>query len=73
MPTAESSAWHKSKYFRKGEKLTKSYIIQKMVGNEAYGKYVPNRINPHNLSREFLLSVRYNNIILLAYFICRAY
>ena len=44
-----------------------------MVGNEEYGKYVPNGINPHNLSREFLLSVRYNNIILSAYFIRRSY
>ncbi len=45
------------KFFRKGEKLTKSYIVQKMLGNLEYGKYVPDGINPLSLSREFLLSV----------------
>jgi len=45
------------KYFRKGEKLTKSYIVENMMGNLEYGNYVPNGINPLSLSREFLLSV----------------
>ena len=45
------------KYFRNGEKLTKSYIVQKMMGNGEYGKYVPDGVNPQSLSREFLLSV----------------
>ena len=46
------------KYFKKGERLTKNYIIQKMMGNAKYGEYVPDRTSPHLLSREFLLSVR---------------
>ena len=45
------------KYFKKGEKLTKKYIIEKMMGNPNYGNYVPDRISPSMLSRDFLLSV----------------
>ena len=33
-----------------------------MVGNEEYGRYVSNYVNPISLSREFLLSI--NNIII---------
>ena len=33
-----------------------------MIGNEEYGRYVPNGVNPISLSREFLLSV--SNIII---------
>ena len=51
------------KYFKKGEKLTKKYIIQKMMGNEKYGDYVPDRTSPHSLSRDFLLSVRLLHLI----------
>ncbi len=43
-----------------------------MIGNGEYGKYVPNGINPQNLSREFLLSVRQYIIISIAHFIYRS-
>ena len=29
-----------------------------MMGNEKYGDYVPDRVSPNLLSREFLLSVK---------------
>ena len=58
------------KYFKTGEKLTKEYIIQKMIGNAEYGKYVPNGVNPQALTREFLLSVSYNIISTLVDILC---
>ena len=30
-----------------------------MIGNEKYGDYVPDKVSPNLLSRDFLLSVRY--------------
>ena len=48
------------KYFKTVEKLTKSYIIEKMVGHEEYGFYVPNGISPERLTREFLLAVSFS-------------
>jgi len=36
-----------------------------MMGNEKYADYVPDRVSPHSLSREFLLSVNlllYNSL-----------
>jgi hypothetical protein len=58
------------KYFKTGEKLTKSYIIQKMVGHEEYGLYVPNGIPPERLTREFLLAVSLFYIISLVDRLC---
>lgn len=58
------------KFFKKGEKLTKSYIVEKMMGNLEYGKYVPNGVNPHSLSREFLLSVNKYINFYIACIIC---
>lgn len=43
--------------FKKGISLNKEYIISRMTGNEAYGPYVPDNINPRKLSRGFLLQV----------------
>ena len=48
--------------FRKGDKLTKQYLFNKMKGNPEYAAYVPDNIDPTKLSREFLLAV---NIILI--------
>ena len=42
-----------------GKTLTKKYIIEQMMGNEKYGDYVPDKISPNLLSRDFLFSVRY--------------
>jgi len=43
-----------------------------MIGNPEYGKYVPKGINPHILSREFLLSVSHHVIIFLADMLCQS-
>ena len=48
--------------FRKGDKLTKQYLFDRMKGNPEYAAYVPDNIDPTKLSREFLLAV---NIILI--------
>jgi hypothetical protein len=44
-------------YFKKGEILSKKYIVDKMMGDLRYGEFVPDGINPMDLSREFLLTV----------------
>ena len=65
------------RYYKKGETLSKSYIINKMMGDLRYGSYVPDSINPSDLSRNFLLTVSlYNlyNIIISnkAYSLCQS-
>ena len=45
--------------FKKGITLSKDYIISRMVGNEVYGLYTPNDVQPKKLSRAFLLKVCY--------------
>ena len=69
MPLGWSTGFN-LKYFRKGEKLTKDYIIQKMIGNEKYGDYVPDRVSPRLLSRDFLLSVSLVYIIFIVNSLC---
>lgn len=51
--------------FRKGHKLDKNEIFNKMKGNPEYGLYVPDNIDPRKLTRGFLLAVIqiYNVII----------
>ena len=39
--------------------MNKAYIINKMIGNAAYGDYIPDKIKPMSLSRDFLLTVIY--------------
>ena len=56
--------------FKKGITLNKDYIIQRMSGNPNYGLYVPNNIDPHKLTRGFLLTVNINYIIHLVSSIC---
>ena len=46
---------YKMHYFRKGEKLDKNYIIEKMKGNPAYAEYTPDIKDPKKFSKEFLL------------------
>ena len=53
--------------FKKGIKLNKEYIIDRMKWNPIYGAYVPSNIDVHKLSREFLLKVRLFLFISLAY------
>ena len=48
---------HKLGYFRKGARLDKKYIIEKMQGNAIYGDYVPDGCNPLKLSKDFLLTL----------------
>ena len=48
---------YRMKFFRKGEKLDKKYIISKMVGNEAYSLYTPAHIDPEKYSKSFLLNL----------------
>ena len=50
--------------FKKGITLNKEYLIQKMSGNPEYGFYVPNNIDPHKLTRGFLLTVILYHIII---------
>lgn len=45
------------KYFRSGEKLGKSYIIGRMMGNPAYSIYTPDNIDPKKFSKKFLLTL----------------
>ena len=51
------SAEYELNLFKNGITINKEYIISRMRGNGAYGAYVPNNINPHKLSRGFLLQV----------------
>ena len=46
---------YKLHYFRKGEKLDKSYIIEKMKGNPEYAAYTPDISEPKKFSKDFLL------------------
>jgi len=46
---------YKMHYFRKGEKLDKDYIIQKMKKSPAYAEYTPDVKDPKKFSKEFLL------------------
>jgi hypothetical protein len=52
------------KYFKHGKTLTKKYIIEQMMGNAKYGDYVPDKISPNSLSRDFSLSAKYYFLIL---------
>ena len=56
-------------YFKKGIRLNKIYIIERMKGNGVYGLYIPNNIVLGKLSRKFLLEV--NELIL--YFIVEGF
>ena len=51
--------------FRKGITLSKDYILDRMIGNPEYGRYVPDNTNPKKLTRTFLLTV----IIIIIYFL----
>ena len=44
-------------YFRKGETLNKTYIINKIINNPKFKDYVPDNISLMCLSRDFLLTV----------------
>lgn len=46
---------YKLHYFRKGEKLDKNYIIEKMKLNPTYAEYTPDIKDPKKFSKEFLL------------------
>ncbi len=46
---------YKLHYFRKGEKLDKNYIIEKMKRNPAYAEYTPDIKDPKKFSKDFLL------------------
>ena len=50
-------------YFRKGETLNKSYIINKISNNPKFNEYLPDNISLMSLSRDFLLTVRLLMII----------
>ena len=44
-------------YFRKGETLNKSYIINKIGNNQKFNEYLSDRVSLINLTRDFLLTV----------------
>ena len=46
---------YKLHFFRKGEKLDKNYIIEKMKGNQEYATYTPDIKDPKKFSKDFLL------------------
>ena len=54
--------------FRKGITLSKDYILDRMIGNPEYGRYVPDNTNPKKLTRAFLLTV----IIIIIYFLAHS-
>ena len=64
LPLSVSSGFDLS-YFRKGETLTKNYIINKMMENNVYSDYVPDGVDFTKLSRKFLLSVSILNFIFI--------
>ena len=43
--------------FKNGISLSKDYILGRMNGNGDYWLYTPNNIDPHKLTRSFLLKV----------------
>lgn len=43
------------KYFCRGKKLDKQYIISKMIGNPAYAEFTPDDADPKKFSKKFLL------------------
>ena len=51
--------------FRIGKTLNKAYSIDKMTGNPAYSDFIPDKIKPMSLSRDFLLSVKNVYIIFI--------
>ena len=55
--------------FRKGDKLTKQYLFDRMKGNPEYAAYVPDNIDPTKLSREFILAVN----IIFNYYIAHSF
>ena len=57
MPLGFGTGFHLPS-FRTGETLNKAYLIDKMMGNPAYGDFIPDKIEPMSLSRDFLLSVK---------------
>ena len=46
---------YKFNYFRKGERMDKRYLIDKMRGNPLYSLYTPDSIDPMKFSKNFLL------------------
>jgi len=46
---------YKMHFFRKGEKLDKSYLIQKMSNNPKYAEYTPDIKDAKKFSKDFLL------------------
>ena len=49
-------------YFRKGETLNKSYIINKIKNNPKLKDYLPDNVSPMSLTRDFLLTVSFQKI-----------
>ena len=46
---------YKFNYFRKGERMDKKYLIDKMRGNALYSLYTPDSTDPMKFSKNFLL------------------
>ena len=61
LPIGFQSGFHLN-YFRKGETLSKEYIINKIGENPEFYKYIPDGVSPIALTRDFLLTV--NNILI---------
>lgn len=57
LPIGFQSGFHLS-YFRKGETLSKQYIINKISANPNFQYYIPEGVSPMSLTRDFLLTVR---------------
>lgn len=56
--------------FRKGNKLDKNKIFNKMERNPKYALYVPDNIDPRKLTRGSLLAVIQLYNIIIAYRLC---
>lgn len=57
LPIGFQTGFHLN-YFRKGETLSKEYIINKICLNPEFNNYIPDGISPMSLTRDFLLTVR---------------
>ncbi len=56
LPVGFQTGFHLG-YFRKGETLSKEYIIKRISANPNFVQYIPDNVSPMCLTRDFLLTV----------------
>ena len=56
------SSGYSFRYFTKDKSLTKAHILHELAAFPDTKFYLPDDVNPKYLTRDYLFSVRYNNI-----------